>query len=43
MLSNSIMFHQFDKFCKSKLPNFTAKLTIIWEKIFVISSYNITM
>ena len=43
MLSNSIMFHQFNKFCKSKLPNFTAKLTIIWEKNFVISSDNITM
>ena len=26
------VFHQFNKFLKWKLPNFTAKLTIHWEK-----------
>ena len=37
MLSNS-MFHQFNKFLKSKLPNFRAKLTIRWAKKFLSSA-----
>ena len=38
------IFHEINKFLSSKLPNFTAKLTIHYEKkIFVITNDNKTM